>query len=311
MTLTAVDFDEMITVAAESSTLDENLLRLEQLPQIIKYFKLKLQHEKYNLVGPDGTTIRSKENTDLYAYTPLIDDPVGWAFPRVSFTGLNEAFHELLRCEEGEASVAVNPWEIKFEDTKIRPFAINPPLIRLNKSASAKISYVNPEIEILTPFFRRRIRTKEFCCTSVAIFDPDSNNRVIAVSDREFEFTISEGVVKFDREVILLNGFSLPGTYKLAWFLRNSGFRVQCKPKYTTPLIRLTPDVVFPLNYKYESGILTLTLLNLDPLPHIVTVIGSFRIRSAKLIDLDENVDELVTEFDRVKFPMSLSLIHI
>ncbi len=304
MTLTAVDLDEMIKVAAETSKLTDDLLRLEQLPQIIKYFGLELRHERYNLVGPDGTVIPSEGDRNLYAYTPLIDEPIGWSFPRVEFKGVKEALNELLRCEEGGSTIAFNPWEVKMNGFKIGPFALNVDINSLDawKTQNTKISYINPNIEILTPFFRRKIKRKEFCCTEVAVFDPDSNERIAAVSDTAFGFRIDEGVISFDREVLVISGSSIPDAYKLAWLLRNPGTEVDCKPKFATYLVRLTPDTVFPLKYEFENGTLSITLVNLDSHPHLVTVMGAFRVRSARLVNLNGESENLNSEFDRVKF---------
>lgn len=303
MNLAALDFDEMIKVAAESSTLTQDLLRLEQLPQVIKYYGLRITHEKYSLLGPDGTLIPSKADTGLFAYTPLIDSPVGWAFPKVEFAGLEEALRELLRCNEGSTEVSLNPWEIKHEGGRIRPFSFSefsPAVFR--RDSTLQLPFVNPEVEILTPFFRRRIKLRSFCCSAVVVFDPESSNRVSAVSSEPFEFEIGEGVVKFDREIIVLKGSSLPDAYKLSWFLKNSPIKVSCKPKYDVPLLRLVPDTVFPLKYEFKGGALSLTLLNLDNLPHTITVIGSFRVRSARLVNLDGVEEDIAIDFDRVKF---------
>ena len=302
MNLTAVDFDEMIKVAAESSSLTPDLLRLEQLPQVIKYYGLHIAHEKYSLVGPDGTLIPSKTNTGLFAYTPLIESPVGWAFPTVEFVGLEEALSELLRCSEGFTEVSLNPWEVKYENARIRPFGFGEPSASFRRNSSVPLPFVNPEVEILTPFFRKRIKLRDFCCSAVAVFDPESSGRVSAVSGEPFGFEIGEGVVKFDREIVVLKGSSIPDAYKLSWYLKNPSAKVGCKPKYDAPLLRIAPDTVFPLRYAFKGGVLSLTLLNLDNLPHMTTIIGSFRVKSAKLINLDGVEEDITSEFDRVKF---------
>ena len=302
MNLTAVDFDEMIKVAAESSTLTPDLLRLEQLPQIVKYYGLRIAHEKYSLVGPDGTLIPSKTNTGLLAYTPLIDNPVGWAFPKVEFVGLEEALSEFLRCSEGLTEVSLNPWEVKYENAKIKPFSFGETYANFSRNSSIPLRFVNPEVEILTPFFRRRVKLRDFCCSAVAVFDPESSDRVSAVSGEVFGFKISEGIVKFDRGIVAVKGSSLPDAYKLSWYLKNPSVRVRCKPKYDAPLLRIVPDTVFPLKYEFKEGVLSLVLLNLDNLPHTTTVIGSFRVKSAKLVNLDGVEEDITSEFDRVKF---------
>lgn len=302
MNLAALDFDEMIKVAAESSTLTRDLLRLEQLPQVIKYYGLRIAHEKYSLLGPDGTLIPSKAGTGLFAYTPLIDSPVGWAFPKVEFAGLEEALRELLRCSEGSTEVSLNPWEVNHESGRIRPFSFSEsPSAVFRRDSAIQLPFVNPEVEILTPFFRRRVKSRSFCCSAVAVFDPESSNRVSAVSSDPFGFEIGEGVVKFDREIVVLKRSSLPDAYKLSWFLKNPPTKVDCKPKYDVPLLRIVPDTVFPLKYEFKGGVLSLTLLNLDSLPHTTTVMGSFRVKSARLVNLDGVEEDIVSEFDRVK----------
>jgi len=97
---------------------------------------------------------------------------------------------------------------------------------------------------------------------------------------------------------------SLWEPYKASWFLKNGVKTLICKPKYDVPLIKIVPDTVFPLKVVYEGKELKLDLLNLDDRPHLVNVVGAFRIRNAKLTYLTGEEESLLTEFDRVKFVM-------
>jgi hypothetical protein len=306
MNLTAVDLDEIIKVAAESGEITRELERLEQLPQILKLYGVKVKSRKYNLRGPDGTEIVFSPDLP-FAETPLADDPVGWAFPKVVFRGLSELVDDTLRCEETglRSFLTLNPWQVNLGYTSLPPFYLseNDPTRGIPREEKVETRLVKPVFEVLTPLFRRRLKTDEFCCTSVAVVSPESPSRIGLVSDEAFRVELREGWVVTDRPVLVLKGVSLWDLYKASWFLKNGVSETPCKPKYAARLLQITPDSVIPLNYEYKNNTLSLTLLNLDDSPHLVTLIGAFRIRRARVLyPGEERKEELVSEFDRVKF---------
>jgi hypothetical protein len=305
MSLTAVDLDEMIKVAADRKELTEDLLRLEQLPQVALYYGLKLSYQKLAIIGPDGTVLGDESGRKIES--PLIDDPVGWEFPRVDFAGLEGLVGDTVGCTEGETiGLTINPWPVALEKSTIRPFHLlkGDNGLSVERVNEIEVGILRPTLEILTPFYRRVVRRKAFCCTSVVIVSPYSSERLGLVSDRAFGFREEDGKIITSVPVLALKGVSLWEPYKASWFLKNGVKTLICKPKYDVPLIKIVPDTVFPLKVVYEGKELKLDLLNLDDRPHLVNVVGAFRIRNAKLTYLTGEEESLLTEFDRVKFVM-------
>ncbi|MEM0373963.1 MAG: hypothetical protein QXV69_02895 [Sulfolobaceae archaeon] len=346
MNLTAYDkIDELIKVAAEfpirkleEISLTEELLYIDQLPQLLKLLSVKKIKWNFNakIIGPDGTVINTlgdDNDKTFLVKTPIKRIPIGWFIPKIKENEIKDMIYDLIPCKEGTSYFNPSMWQrlevekreggkvniinnlFKFSAGEItetpRKFEREEGIeINLYENGDLKLDtrMYNPTFYYLNPFFIGSTESLEFGRSNFFCISLDSTISII--SNDPFFIEFRDGLAKAYGNLFLVirsKSWKEIKPHLLTWDMRNKIIELDCKPPFRISLYKIEPPWAIPFYISYSTGKLRLGLINLSEYDMIFTFSIAGRITYAKVLNSAGNETEnLNVEFDRVKIPIRM-----
>lgn len=314
-----IDFQTFPFNKKHRVNLSDEDLNIEQLPQILKLMNAEEIFWKYNAIiqGVDGSRVKVQGNSDkeYIVLTPLEIKSIPWNFPKLNSESIINLVKDLLPCNEGEGYINPAPWDrVEYVDNKwihMRSGEVTDNLKIVNSPkrievhyGSIKIStnFYNPFFHFLNPFF---IQTSKKPIDSSSFISIESIESIAIISSLPFNIQFNNGNIDVQGNshiyLVRLKNWNEENQFKINWNLRNSLLRIDCKPKYNVSLYRIEPSVIIPIyfNYDIKEKILYLSVINMSNEDIVSTIYFSAKVEKSEV-----DGEEVIPEFDRIRFPI-------
>ncbi|AOL15667.1 hypothetical protein BFU36_01760 [Sulfolobus sp. A20] len=299
--------------------LEDELLHLEQLPQILNLLDAKKVEWRYNatIVGPDLSIVNTEGGTNekkLIVRTPINKVSIPWKFHRIEEKNFIKLINYLIPCKEGKSIFNPSPWERYYFNGNrkilLREGEIGEGLTSSNTQIDFRLeennvkletNFLNPYFYYINPYYLEKDE-KPINQTFAISLELTESYSIISNSKLNLKFNLGEIKAESDKKIMIVKSKSTKEAkiHRLLWDMENEVIELDCKPPFPLSLYRLEPASVVPLHFSFseKSNVLDIILENFEDKPVIATLYLSARI--SKVIE-PLNIS---SEYDRIKIPI-------